>query len=110
MRSIPTLDGPREELLTPIPGSPPSPLAPPPGCRFHPRCPYSEPEHARTDPALEPVSGQPDHEVACLLDTDTRRRLWTGLGDDRGGATQILPVEDDDAEASLPALAPESAS
>ncbi len=76
LRSIPTLDGPREELLTPIPGSPPSPLAPPSGCRFHPRCPYSEPEHARIDPALEPVPGQSDHEVACLLDSDTRRRLW----------------------------------
>jgi peptide/nickel transport system ATP-binding protein len=79
LRSIPTLDGPREELLTPIPGSPPSPLAPPPGCRFHPRCPYSEPEHARIDPALEAVPGQPDHEVACLLDSPTRRRLWQGL-------------------------------
>jgi peptide/nickel transport system ATP-binding protein len=76
LKSIPTLDGPREELLTPIPGSPPSPLAPPPGCRFHPRCPYAEPEHARTDPALAPVPGQPDHEVACLLDSPTRRRLW----------------------------------
>jgi peptide/nickel transport system ATP-binding protein len=79
LRSIPTLDGPREELLEPIPGSPPSPLAPPPGCRFHPRCPYSEPEHARIDPALAPVPGQPDHQVACLLDADTRRRLWREL-------------------------------
>ncbi len=76
LRSIPTLDGPREELLTPIPGAPPSPLAPPPGCRFHPRCPYSEPEHARTDPPLLPVPSQPDHRVACLLAPDTRRRLW----------------------------------
>jgi peptide/nickel transport system ATP-binding protein len=76
LRSIPTLDGPREELLTPIPGTPPSPLAFPPGCRFHPRCPYSEPAHARTDPALQPVPGQPDHRVACLLHSDTRRRLW----------------------------------
>jgi peptide/nickel transport system ATP-binding protein len=79
LRSIPTLDGPREELLTPIPGSPPSPLAPPSGCRFHPRCPYSEPEHARIDPALEPVPGQPDHAVACLLASQTRRRLWMAL-------------------------------
>ncbi|MGO9248370.1 MAG: ABC transporter ATP-binding protein [Solirubrobacteraceae bacterium] len=76
LRSIPTLDGPREELLEPIPGSPPSPLAPPPGCRFHPRCPYAEPEHARTEPVLTPTPGQPDHRVACLLEPDVRRRLW----------------------------------
>jgi peptide/nickel transport system ATP-binding protein len=79
LRSIPTLDGPREELLTPIPGSPPSPLAPPPGCRFHPRCPYSEPEHARTDPPLLSVPGQPDHRVACLLAPEVRRGLWREL-------------------------------
>jgi peptide/nickel transport system ATP-binding protein len=84
LRSIPTLDGPREELLTPIPGSPPSPLAPPPGCRFHPRCPYAQPEHARTDPALEPVPGQPDHQVACLLESGVRSRLWRELRDGRG--------------------------
>ena len=105
LRSIPTLDGPREELLTPIPGSPPSPLAPPPGCRFHPRCPYSEPEHARTDPALEAVPGQADHEVACLLDADVRRRLWAGLRDGRNGAPDAIPVE----VPSVPAPTPESA-
>jgi oligopeptide/dipeptide ABC transporter ATP-binding protein len=106
LRSIPTLDGPREELLKPISGSPPSPLAPPPGCRFHPRCPYSEPEHARTDPALEPAPGQPDHEVACLLDSDTRRRLWAELSEDHSGAPQTVPGG---ADSSLPESAPESA-
>ncbi len=105
LRSIPTLDGPREELLTPIPGSPPSPLAPPPGCRFHPRCPYSEPAHARTDPALAPVPGQPDHEVACLLDSGVRRRLWAGLRDGRDDAPATVPVE----VPSVPAPTPESA-
>ncbi len=79
LRSIPTLDGPREELLTPIPGSPPSPLAPPPGCRFHPRCPYAQPAHARTNPELLSTPGQPDHRVACLLEPETRRRLWREL-------------------------------
>ncbi len=83
LRSIPTLDGPREELLEPISGTPPSPLAPPPGCRFHPRCPYAEPEHARTEPSLQPVPGQPEHRVACLLDPQTRRRLWLQLREGR---------------------------
>ena len=76
LQSIPTLDGPREELLAPIPGSPPSPLAPPTGCRFHPRCPYAQPDHARFEPPLEPTAEQPEHLVACLLEPAVRRRLW----------------------------------
>jgi peptide/nickel transport system ATP-binding protein len=100
LRSIPMLDGPREELLTPISGSPPSPLAPPPGCRFHPRCPYSQPEHARTEPVLQPVPGQPDHRVACLLEADVRQRLWRELREGRiaeqppGTAGPAMPVGD----------------
>jgi peptide/nickel transport system ATP-binding protein len=78
LKSIPTLAGPRAQRLEPIPGSPPSLIEPPSGCRFHPRCPYAQPDHARIDPALEPVPGEPDHRVACLLDSATRRRLWTG--------------------------------
>jgi peptide/nickel transport system ATP-binding protein len=75
LRSIPTLDGPLTELV-PIPGRPPSPIAPPSGCRFHPRCAYALPEHARVDPALVPVPGAPGHLAACLLDPELRARLW----------------------------------
>ncbi|MBO0654863.1 ABC transporter ATP-binding protein [Streptomyces triculaminicus] len=38
--SMPRLTSPVDEPLTPIPGSPPSLLDPPPGCPFHPRCAY----------------------------------------------------------------------
>jgi oligopeptide/dipeptide ABC transporter ATP-binding protein len=31
-----------QESLRPIPGSPPSLISPPPGCRFHPRCEFAE--------------------------------------------------------------------
>jgi peptide/nickel transport system ATP-binding protein len=79
LKSIPTLDGPREEDLVPIPGSPPSLINPPSGCRFHPRCPYAQPDHARIDPLLAPVPAQAAHQVACLLEADTRRRLWAAL-------------------------------
>jgi peptide/nickel transport system ATP-binding protein len=79
LRSIPRLVGPREEDLVPIPGTPPSLINPPSGCHFHPRCPYAQPDHARIDPALEPVPDQPSHHVACLLELDVRRRLWTQL-------------------------------
>ncbi|MFC7305049.1 ABC transporter ATP-binding protein [Streptomyces monticola] len=38
LTSMPKLTSAVEEPLTPIPGAPPSLLAPPPGCPFHPRC------------------------------------------------------------------------
>jgi len=79
LKSIPRLDGPREEDLVPIPGTPPSLIDPPSGCRFHPRCPYAQPEHARVDPPLQPVPDEPAHHVACLLEADVRRRLWAQL-------------------------------
>src|SRR5438445_4090253 len=40
LQSIPRLDRPRDEPLIPIPGRPPSLIALPSGCSFHPRCPY----------------------------------------------------------------------
>jgi len=82
LRSTPTLDGPRMEQLEPIPGSPPSLIDPPLGCHFHPRCAYAQPEHARIDPELRTIpapSSQPAHRVACLLEPQARRRLWSEL-------------------------------
>jgi peptide/nickel transport system ATP-binding protein len=79
LKSIPRVDGDRNAELVPIPGTPPSLVNPPSGCHFHPRCRYSQPDHARIDPQLEPVPGEPGHFVACLLDPDTRRRLWSEL-------------------------------
>ena len=40
---------------TPVAGEVPNPLAPPPGCTFHPRCPYAN-ERCRSEvPALRPT-------------------------------------------------------
>jgi len=44
-------------------GEPPSPLNPPTGCRFHPRCPHAEPRCRSVAPALSAAA--PAHEVAC---------------------------------------------
>jgi peptide/nickel transport system ATP-binding protein len=84
LRSLPTLDGPREQDLVPIEGRPPSLIHPPSGCHFHPRCPYAEPDHARIDPELRPVPDAPTHRVACLLKPQVRRGLWERV---RAGAT-----------------------
>jgi peptide/nickel transport system ATP-binding protein len=63
----------------PIGGRPPSLINLPSGCHFHPRCPYVREAHRRNDPVLEPVDGDPEHKVACLLDSGTRKRLWGEL-------------------------------
>jgi peptide/nickel transport system ATP-binding protein len=81
LKSIPSLTGTRKEQLVPIPGSPPSLINPPSGCHFHPRCPYSQPDHARIDPQLRPVPGVPSHDVACLLEASVRRQLWEQLSE-----------------------------
>ncbi|MFA5539959.1 MAG: ABC transporter ATP-binding protein, partial [Gemmobacter sp.] len=48
-----------------ISGEIPNPLSPPPGCRFHPRCPEAR-DFCKVEPApeLEPVAG--GHLVRCL--------------------------------------------
>jgi oligopeptide/dipeptide ABC transporter ATP-binding protein len=57
----------RRERLTPIPGSIPSLVDPPPGCVFTPRCPHRMPVCPRERPAEVVVSGE--HIVACHLYT-----------------------------------------
>jgi oligopeptide/dipeptide ABC transporter ATP-binding protein len=52
----------REEII--VAGEVPSPLAPPAGCRFHPRCPYALPRCSTEEPELLPESGR---LVACHL-------------------------------------------
>jgi len=45
---------------------PPSPLAPPPGCRFHTRCPQAQAICRTTEPPLKPIAGSA-RSVACHL-------------------------------------------
>jgi peptide/nickel transport system ATP-binding protein len=46
-----------------IKGEVPSPVNPPPGCRFHPRCPYSKDKCRKEEP--KPVNSGKDRLVAC---------------------------------------------
>jgi len=45
-------------------GVPPSPLNPPPGCAFHPRCPYAIADCSKLTPRLEEF--HPGREAACI--------------------------------------------
>ncbi len=72
--SLPRLDA-DVERLTQIPGQPPSLLMPPPGCRFHPRCPYVMDVCRTKEPALVPaISRDSRHLQACWLDEETKDR------------------------------------
>jgi len=51
----------RERII--LKGEVPSPLNPPPGCSFHPRCAYAKPECSQIIPPLHDIGG--GHEVAC---------------------------------------------
>ena len=63
LRSIPRFER-VQETLNAIPGAPPHLLAPPPGCRFHPRCPYVEDDCRQGDFPLLPIGD--DHDSACI--------------------------------------------
>ena len=55
--SLPRLDAEGQERLTPITGSPPSLLHPPPGCPFHPRCRFVRPMCSEVVPELRFAGG-----------------------------------------------------
>jgi peptide/nickel transport system ATP-binding protein len=65
LAAVPVPD-PHARRAAPMPkGEIPSPINPPPGCRFHPRCPVAEEACSRELPLLRPVPGDEGHLVAC---------------------------------------------
>jgi len=56
----------RQQII--LAGDVPSPILPPSGCRFHPRCPKAVQVCVTEDPPLEPRLGDgPEHPAACHL-------------------------------------------
>ncbi|HYU34282.1 MAG TPA: oligopeptide/dipeptide ABC transporter ATP-binding protein, partial [Thermoanaerobaculia bacterium] len=56
-----------------LPGEPPSPLAPPSGCPFHPRCPVARARCAADIPPLAAVEGEePNRTAACFYPGELR--------------------------------------
>jgi oligopeptide transport system ATP-binding protein len=63
LSAIPTIDATNKLERIKLPGEVPSPLNPPSGCAFHPRCPYAKDVCASVEPPLE--RGRGGHAVAC---------------------------------------------
>jgi oligopeptide/dipeptide ABC transporter ATP-binding protein len=73
--SLSRLDRPRPRRLPQISGAPPSLLAPPSGCAFHPRCPH-EFGKCSSLPGLETrLEDAPAHADRCWLDPAQKREL-----------------------------------
>ena len=64
LKQVPRLDT-RKTQFKPIAGEIPSPLSPPAGCHFHPRCPHALPRCREEAPRLRKVAA--DHLSACHL-------------------------------------------
>jgi oligopeptide/dipeptide ABC transporter ATP-binding protein len=67
IESAPVPDPERRRERPPIKGETPSPVNPPSGCAFHPRCPFATDACSKTIPSLERADPTDDrHRVACL--------------------------------------------
>ena len=65
LSAVPVVDPDSKRQRIMLPGDVPSPIAPPPGCTFHPRCPVKEARCEQEIPALREV--EPGHWVSCHL-------------------------------------------
>jgi len=63
LSAIPTFDTAHKPERIKLPGEMPSPMNPPAGCAFHPRCPYANDVCSNVEPKLE--TGRGGHAVAC---------------------------------------------
>jgi peptide/nickel transport system ATP-binding protein len=66
LAAMPSSDPDRRTEVPPISGDPPNPIDPPPGCRFHTRCPHAEPLCATVKPRLS-SQGEIGHQAACHM-------------------------------------------
>jgi oligopeptide/dipeptide ABC transporter ATP-binding protein len=63
MAAVPIPDPKKKMNVIILPGEVPSPVNPPTGCRFHPRCKYATDKCSREEPPF--IMATPDHYVSC---------------------------------------------
>jgi glutathione transport system ATP-binding protein len=112
--SLPRLDAPTRERLTPITGAPPSLVNMPPGCPFAPRCPLHIAECDEAEPPLLEVGA--GHGAACIRTEKVERAhghaadVFGGTSSDAALAGAALPADlaigDDAADATAAGTPP----
>ena len=65
LAAVPRIGRARVRTGLAIKGEMPSPLDPPPGCVFHPRCPKAQAICREVPPPLDPAPGRPQQRAAC---------------------------------------------
>jgi oligopeptide/dipeptide ABC transporter ATP-binding protein len=68
LKSVPNVDV-DDQVLYKMQGAPPNLIAPPSGCRFHPRCPYAVDVCTGEEPDPT-IVGSDDHKAACWIYSD----------------------------------------
>jgi oligopeptide/dipeptide ABC transporter ATP-binding protein len=108
--SLPRLDAPTRERLTPILGAPPSLLNMPPGCPFAPRCPLHIAKCDEAEPALFQVG--PGHTAACIRTEQVEKahghaaEVFSDTAADAALAGEALPADLATAEGGRDVAAP----
>ncbi len=82
MMAVPQPDPTRRMQRAVLPGEVPSPINPPAGCVFNPRCPFATDQCRQVEPRLRPLPDDPNHMVAChyaeQMRPDSLRRKMAG--------------------------------
>jgi oligopeptide/dipeptide ABC transporter ATP-binding protein len=80
LSEVPSIDK-RHRTFSSIKGEIPSPINPPSGCHFHPRCPYAFDRCRQERPALRAVAD--GHQSACHLNDQSERPSFNNQGNQR---------------------------
>ena len=72
MSAVPRVDASSRRQRIILKGELPSPIDPPPGCKFHTRCPSAMPRCARQAPAAVAMNADGSHQASCFLYADVQ--------------------------------------